>query len=104
MRIENAGDATYPDGWEGYKACASYDGQRWFRVPTDFDGRVLSFSHRPDRSGLDEFDHAAIVIPGVDLRSDLRGDLRFRRRLANHAGLVDVVRQRLFAVDMLAEL
>ena len=26
IRILNAGESTYPDAWEGYRACASYDG------------------------------------------------------------------------------
>ncbi len=48
-RIVNAGEATYADAWEGYRAAASYDGEHWFRVPTDFDGRELAFSHAPDQ-------------------------------------------------------
>src|SRR5690349_16681223 len=48
-RIVNAGQATYADAWEGYRVAASYDGEHWFRVPTDFDGSVLSFSHEPEQ-------------------------------------------------------
>jgi murein tripeptide amidase MpaA len=33
--IENASKASYPTGWEGYRVCASYDRETWFRVPTD---------------------------------------------------------------------
>jgi murein tripeptide amidase MpaA len=47
MSIVDAGDATYPDAYEGYRACASYDGRFWFRLPTSFDGTVLSFEHTP---------------------------------------------------------
>jgi murein tripeptide amidase MpaA len=47
LRIENAGDATYADAFEGYRACASYDGERWFRVATGFDGQVLTIEHVP---------------------------------------------------------
>lgn len=50
FRIENAGDAEYPGGWEEYRACASYDGELWFRVPTRFDGGSLSFRHAPSRA------------------------------------------------------
>jgi murein tripeptide amidase MpaA len=50
IRIGNAGEATYPDAWEGYRACASYDGHRWFRVPTTFDGEALSIAHTPERA------------------------------------------------------
>ena len=47
LRIENAGDATYPEGWDGYRAVASEDGADWPRVATDYDGRVLTIRHRP---------------------------------------------------------
>jgi murein tripeptide amidase MpaA len=47
IRIMNAGQATYPDGWTGYQAVASYDREHWFRVPTAYDGRVLTISHTP---------------------------------------------------------
>jgi murein tripeptide amidase MpaA len=49
IRIANAGKATYADAWEGYRACASYDHERWFRVPTRFDGEALSIDHTPER-------------------------------------------------------
>ena len=42
LRIENAGDASYPAGWKDYRAAASYDRKTWFRAPTTFDGKVLS--------------------------------------------------------------
>jgi murein tripeptide amidase MpaA len=45
FQITNAGEATYPDAFEGYNACASYDGRYWFRLPTTFDGQVLTFEH-----------------------------------------------------------
>src|SRR5262249_45407991 len=34
--------------WEGYRACTSYDHERWFRVPTRFDGETLSIDHTPE--------------------------------------------------------
>jgi len=46
--IENASEAAYTKGWEGYRVCASYDLESWFRVPTEYDGRQLVFSHRPN--------------------------------------------------------
>jgi murein tripeptide amidase MpaA len=46
-RIANAGEATYADAFEGYRVCASHDGEAWFRVPTRFDGRALTFQHTP---------------------------------------------------------
>jgi murein tripeptide amidase MpaA len=45
--LSNAGQATYPDAFEGYSACASYDRKRWFRVPTSFDGERLVIEHTP---------------------------------------------------------
>jgi murein tripeptide amidase MpaA len=45
FRIANAGEATYADAFHGYRVCASYDGLTWFRIPTSFDGRALSFHH-----------------------------------------------------------
>lgn len=49
LRLVNAGEATYPHSWEGYRGLASYDQERWFRVPTTFDGRTLTLRHAPDR-------------------------------------------------------
>jgi len=45
FEIVNAGDCTYPDAWEGYRACASRDGRTWFRAPTELDGDVLRIEH-----------------------------------------------------------
>lgn len=47
IRFLNAGEATYPDGWKDYQAVASYDRKNWFRVPTAFDGSVMTISHTP---------------------------------------------------------
>jgi murein tripeptide amidase MpaA len=52
MRVLNAGLATYPGGWEGYQAVASYDRANWFRVPTAYDGKVLTISHTPQRDSI----------------------------------------------------
>ncbi|TWI66363.1 murein tripeptide amidase MpaA [Pseudoduganella lurida] len=48
MHFLNAGQATYPKGFEDYNACASYDGENWFRVPTSFDGQVMTVRHTPE--------------------------------------------------------
>ena len=48
MRFLNAGQATYAKGYEGYHAVASYDSENWFRVPTSFDGEVMTIKHTPD--------------------------------------------------------
>ena len=52
MRILNAGEAAYPDGWEGYKAVASYDRQEWFRVPTRYANGELIIEHRPEHNSI----------------------------------------------------
>ncbi|MDB5776015.1 MAG: putative Peptidase carboxypeptidase [Herbaspirillum sp.] len=48
IRFSNAGQATYPRGWENYRAVASYDRETWFRVPTVYDGKQLIVSHTPE--------------------------------------------------------
>ncbi|MGZ3182729.1 MAG: M14 family metallopeptidase [Telluria sp.] len=47
IRFLNAGQAAYPAGWEGYNAMASYDRVNWFRVPTSYDGEVMTIEHTP---------------------------------------------------------
>jgi murein tripeptide amidase MpaA len=49
MRIVNAGESLYPGGWDGYRACASYDGEVWRRVPTRYRDGVLTIRHKPRR-------------------------------------------------------
>ena len=55
IRFLNAGQAAYPAGWEGYQAMASYDRVNWFRVPTSFDGDVMTIEHTP---GMDSVYYA----------------------------------------------
>ena len=52
IRLLNAAQTTYPDGWEGYQAVASYDREHWFRVPTGYDGQVLTVTHTPARDSV----------------------------------------------------
>ncbi|HEY6772910.1 MAG TPA: M14-type cytosolic carboxypeptidase [Oxalicibacterium sp.] len=52
MRLLNAGEATYPDGWKDYQAVASYDRENWFRVPTTFDGEVMTITHAPQADSI----------------------------------------------------
>lgn len=40
--LENAGGAAYPKGWDNYQAVVSYDLESWRRVPTSYDGTVLT--------------------------------------------------------------
>ena len=55
IRFLNAGQAAYPKGWEDYNAMASYDRVNWFRVPTSFDGQVMTIEHTP---GMDSVYYA----------------------------------------------
>jgi murein tripeptide amidase MpaA len=52
FRIENAGEAEYPAGWDDYRVCASYDGEDWFRVPTRHEDGVLRFRLVPSRRAV----------------------------------------------------
>ncbi len=47
-RLMNAGECTYADAFEGYQACASYDGEHWFRVPTELSGDELRIIHHAE--------------------------------------------------------
>ena len=47
MNFDNAGACSYPQGWKDYRAVASYDRKHWFRVPTTFDGSVMTVEHTP---------------------------------------------------------
>lgn len=47
LRILNACDAAYPEGWDDYQACASYDRSNWFRVPTRYENGELVIEHTP---------------------------------------------------------
>ena len=43
----NASESTYPSGWIGYQAVASYDRLYWFRVPTQYQKGILKIDHVP---------------------------------------------------------
>jgi murein tripeptide amidase MpaA len=48
MRIGNASEAAYLDGWTDYQACASYDRDTWFRVETRYEDGALIINHEPE--------------------------------------------------------
>jgi murein tripeptide amidase MpaA len=52
IRFLNAGKSAYPDGWNDYRAMASYDRISWFRVPTSFDGDVMTITHTPEMDSV----------------------------------------------------
>lgn len=47
LRITNAGECSYPKGWEDYRAVASYDREFWFRVDTFYEDGELCIQHQP---------------------------------------------------------
>jgi len=52
MKIENAKGAAFTGGWENYNACASYNRQSWFRVPTKFENGELVIEHTPEHDEI----------------------------------------------------
>jgi len=52
MKILNAGEASYPEGFEEYMVRASYDKEEWFMVPTKFDGKVMTIDHQPEHNAV----------------------------------------------------
>ena len=52
MHFGNAGACTYPQGWKEYRAVASYDRSHWFRVPTTYDGSVMTVEHTPQHDAV----------------------------------------------------
>ncbi len=52
LAIINAGKTTYPIGWKNYQACASYDREEWFRVPTTFRNGILTIDFKPSHNSV----------------------------------------------------
>ena len=52
LKIVNGDEIAYRGGFRDYRAVASYDRQHWFRVPTEFDGTVLTIRHTPERDAV----------------------------------------------------
>ncbi len=49
LRISNAGQSAYPEGWKDYRALASEDNENWSRVDTGFNDGVLTIRMKPTR-------------------------------------------------------
>jgi murein tripeptide amidase MpaA len=45
--VRGASGATYPKGWDDYRAMVSFDGGAWRRAPTEYDGEDLLIVHEP---------------------------------------------------------
>ncbi|MEM7083967.1 MAG: M14-type cytosolic carboxypeptidase [Pseudomonadota bacterium] len=52
LYIENAGDMSYPSGFEDYGVVASTDLDHWFRIDTAFDGKALSWRCTPKTDSM----------------------------------------------------
>lgn len=52
IHLVNAGETSYPEGWVNYYACASYDRNTWFRVPTTFNGKELTIEVTPNENSI----------------------------------------------------
>lgn len=52
MRLVNASDAAYEEGWPDYQAVASYDREYWFRVPSRYQQGELIIEHTPDQNSV----------------------------------------------------
>jgi len=52
LRFTNAGQCSYPKGWDGYRAVASHDRRHWQRVDTRFDGTELTVRFTPDTDSV----------------------------------------------------
>jgi len=52
LKIENAGDTSYPAGWQNFNVVTSHDRQNWYRTPAKFDGKTLSWSLTPEHDAL----------------------------------------------------
>ncbi len=50
LTVVNASQTSYPDGWSDYRAVASTDRRRWTRIPTQFDGQVMTIVVPPAAS------------------------------------------------------
>jgi murein tripeptide amidase MpaA len=52
FEIENASESRWADGWYRYRVSASYDRSNWFRLPTEYDGKVLTIRHKPELDAI----------------------------------------------------
>ncbi len=71
LALTNASEVSYPAGFEGYDAVASYDRDHWFRVPSSYDGKVLTISHTPD---MDSVYYAYFAPYSMERHADLVAD------------------------------
>lgn len=66
--IENANETAYPKGWDGYKVCASYDRETWFRIDASYVNGELVIDYAPE---LDSIYFAYFAPYSMERHSDL---------------------------------
>ena len=52
LKFLNASECAYPGGWKDYAVLASHDRQHWFRIDTEYDGRVMTARTSPETQCL----------------------------------------------------
>jgi murein tripeptide amidase MpaA len=52
LKFLNAGQCAYPEGWKDYQVLASQDRQHWFRIPTTYDGQVMTATTTPQTAAI----------------------------------------------------
>jgi len=52
LKIINASETSYTDGWKDYDICASTDREEWFRIPTHYDGKQLTVDFVTDTDDI----------------------------------------------------
>lgn len=54
LHLEDLGSTAYPEGWDWYNVCASYDNKNWFRVASKFNKntQVLKWSITPKNNSI----------------------------------------------------
>jgi murein tripeptide amidase MpaA len=52
LRILNCAGSAYPNGWDNYRACISYDRDEWVRADTTYADGVLTVSVTPESDSL----------------------------------------------------
>lgn len=79
LRIVNARDASYEQGWPGYRACVSSDLKQWKRVPTRYESGELLIDLKAEKDVVyvsyfapyDEAQHRQLIAWALD-QEDVR--------------------------------
>ena len=52
LKVLNASQTSYPEGWKDYDICASTDRKEWFRIPSNYDGKQLTVEFITDTDDI----------------------------------------------------